>query len=139
MLSAVRSRSLIPIIARPESVQDSIKKTIYVHQKICRGLVLCITGYLCFYFGCVMLAPAAAVAFVMLAPAAAVAFVMLAPAAAVAFVMLAACAFTSWAGYTATVTKVNIIAADMMNDISLFIHKLVFMYRDKYSSPIESP
>jgi hypothetical protein len=128
MLSAVRSRSLIPIIARPESVQDSIKKTIYVHQKICRGLVLCITGYLCFYFGCVMLAPAAAVAFVMLAPAAAV-----------AFVMLAACAFTSWAGYTATVTKVNIIAADMMNDISLFIHKLVFMYRDKYSSPIESP
>jgi hypothetical protein len=70
--------------------------------------------------------PAAAVAFVMLAPAAAVAFVMLAPAAAVAFVMLAACAFASWAGYTATVTKaVNIIAADMMNDICLFIHKLV--------------
>src|SRR5215472_7622565 len=68
-----------------------------------------------------MLAPAAAVAFVMLAPAAAVAFVMLAPAAAVAFVMLAACAFASWAGYTATVTKVNVIAADIMNDICLFI------------------
>jgi hypothetical protein len=62
----------------------------------------------------------------MLAPAAAVAFVMLAPAAAVAFVMLGACAFASWPGYTAAVTKaVNIIAADMMNDICLFIHKLV--------------
>jgi hypothetical protein len=75
----------------------------------------------------------------MLAPAAAVAFVMLAPAAAVAFVMLAACAFASCAGYTATVTKVNVIAADMMNDICLFIHKLAFIYRDKYSSPAESP
>jgi len=75
----------------------------------------------------------------MLAPAAAVAFVMLPPAAAVAFVMLAACAFASWAAYTTTVTKLNIIAADMINDICLFIHKLMLIYRDKCYSPAESP